>query len=299
MIVLELIAISDLYGDERVLRELLPVLNKTEKDNRIAIVAGDIALNAVSPGYYNEVKKILLSLAEYMAHVFYVPGDSDAHDLNFSADNVTNLDKRHYLLKSGNLKIGLIGLGGAPKHSVRVGEPLTYLWDENIQVVADGLKSELKIQLEKVMLERPDYLVLVTHAPPYGVADRSMLISLNEILALEEILQDAGLRMVREEQEKPRIARNPRHLGSKVIGEFAKYYKPDLHIFGHVHKQGGKADSEGWTKSFNVSHLSPIPYKLTGRKFLYMRLERKGIDWHFESVVVKNLPFHDFIEAYL
>ena len=43
MRVLELIAISDLYGDKHVLQELLSALKKSEKDNRIVVVCQNFA----------------------------------------------------------------------------------------------------------------------------------------------------------------------------------------------------------------------------------------------------------------
>ena len=50
----------------------------------------------------------------------------------------------------------------------------------------------------------------------------------------------------------------------------------------------------------NVSHLSPIPYKLTGRKFLIIKINGKGgFRYFFDSLVVKELYFKDFLEKYL
>jgi len=59
---------------------------------------------------------------------------------------------------------GFIGLGGAPSHSVKDNEPVEYLWDENVPVIWENLLSDLKISLEKIMLEHPNYVILVSHS---------------------------------------------------------------------------------------------------------------------------------------
>lgn len=53
------------------------------------------------------------------------------------------------------------------------------------------------------------------------------------------------------------------------------------------------------TAFFDVSHLSSPPYKLTGRKFLTLRLTKDETEYTFDSFVNKNLSFKDFIEVYL
>ncbi|MBS7252332.1 MAG: hypothetical protein KIH08_17350 [Candidatus Freyarchaeota archaeon] len=89
---------------------------------------------------------------------------------------------------------------------------------------------------------------------------------------------------------------SPRHLGSRIIRDFVRYYKPDIHIFGHVHKEGGKAESNEATKFFNVSHLSPLPYRLTGRKFLRLKITKDNITASFDYVIVeRKISFHEFI----
>ena len=97
-----------------------------------------------------------------------------------------------------------------------------------------------------------------------------------------------------EKDETKKLARNPRHLGSRTLREFVRYYKPDVHIFAHVHKQGGKVLTKNGTMFCNVSHLSSLPYRLTGRKFLFLRLTKEEVTFFFDSVVIKNLSFQDF-----
>ncbi|MBS7252333.1 MAG: hypothetical protein KIH08_17355 [Candidatus Freyarchaeota archaeon] len=97
-------------------------------------------------------------------------------------------------MEDGEVKVGLLGLGGAPTHSVRSDvrsdESLPYLWDESVPVVAEGLSTELKINIEKAVQGHRDYIVLVTHSPPHGIADRSKPITLREMLVLEDVLEE-------------------------------------------------------------------------------------------------------------
>jgi Icc-related predicted phosphoesterase len=146
--------------------------------------------------------------------------------------------------------------------------------------------------------------VLVTHSPPYGIADRSKPITLKETIVLEDLLEELKGEAKPEPkaptEPKKKAPTSPRHLGSRILRDFVKYYKPDIHVFGHVHKEGGKTEQEEGTRFFNVSHLSPLPYRLTGRKFLRMKITRKAITTSFNHVIMeKDLPFNEFIEKYL
>ncbi|MBO3799399.1 MAG: metallophosphoesterase [Candidatus Brockarchaeota archaeon] len=212
-----------------------------------------------------------------------------------------NLDRKHFIVQNRETSIGLIGLGGAPSGSIRPGESLPNLWEESIPIVAEQLLTELKINVEKVMQGRPDYIILVTHTPPYGIADRSKPITLREMIVLEDILEE----LKGEPKPEPggkvkKPTTSIRHLGSKIISNFVKYYKPDIHIFGHVHKEGGKTEAQEATKFFNVSHLSPLPYRLTGRKYLCLKITKQSITPTFNHVIPeREIPFDEFIEKYL
>jgi Icc-related predicted phosphoesterase len=289
---MDLIALSDIYGDIRTLKDFVRTLNSKEKEKRIFIVAGDISFTR-NQQEYNEIFSLLSCNSKY---VLYVPGDADIKDLNINLPNVINLDRNNFSLEISDIRLGFLGLGGAPKHSIREDEILPNTYDESIPIVKDGILTRLKINIEKIMLNNPHYVILVTHSPPYGIADRSTPITLKESIILEEILLDTEYK---EEKRKKSLV-SPRRLGSKAIKEFVEYYKPDIHIFGHVHKQGGKLIKEGDTYFFNVSHFSLMPYKLTGRKFFTIKIikERK-FEAIFDSFVIKELHFRDFIEMYL
>lgn len=295
---LELIAISDIYGDILRVGGLISIIGEAEKEDRIIVVAGDISRGDPSD---KSVKDSMEMLSEACKYLFYVPGDSDPNDFEINLPNAINLDNKHYLIQNKEINIGLIGLGGAPSSSIRPGESLPNLWDESIPIVAEQLSTELKINIEKAMQGHPDYIILVTHTPPYGVADRSKPITLREMIVLEDILEELKGEPKPEPTEKTKKpATSIRHLGSRIIGNFVKYYKPDIHIFGHVHKEGGKTETQEATKFFNVSHLSPLPYRLTGRKYLCLKMTKPGITPTFNHVIPeREIPFDEFIEKYL
>ena len=295
---MELIAISDIYGDILRVKALTSILGQTGSENRIIVIAGDLSRGDASEKLVKDSMEILSEACRYL---FYVPGDSDPKEFEIGLPNAINLDKKNYLLRSSDISIGLIGLGGAPSSSVRTGEFLPNLWDESIPIVTEQLSTELKINIEKVIQGCPDYIILVSHTPPYGIADRSKPITLREMIVLEDILEELKGEQKPEPMEKTKKpASSIRHLGSRIISNFVKYYKPDIHIFGHVHKEGGKTETQEATKFFNVSHLSPLPYRLTGRKFLKINITKEKIEASFNHVITeKDISFDEFIEKYL
>jgi Icc-related predicted phosphoesterase len=293
---LDLIAISDIYADLHVLLSLVSKLGENGREKRVAVIAGDIGVKSAK-NYTESVRQVFTLLLKVNKYVVYVPGDSDEKQLEVDMPGVLNIDGKNYALRFEDINIGFLGLGGAPKHSVRGDEILPYLWDENIPIMSTELETKLRINVQKVAHERPDYIILVTHSPPYGVADRSKPITLQEIAVLEELLDELKGEV---KTETKKATSTLRHLGSRVIRDFVRYYKPDIHIFGHVHKEGGKTQTGEETKFFNVSHLSPLPYKLTGRKFLKLKITKENIVPTFDHVVTEsNILFSEFIEKYL
>jgi Icc-related predicted phosphoesterase len=301
---LNLIAISDLYSDIGIVQQLTSIINNyLVKDDTIIVIAGDIGIRPASKHYQRDIKNIIYLLSKICKHIYYLPGDSDNKQLETTLSNAKNLDRQNYVIDDGKIKVGLLGLGGAPTHSLRSTELSPYLWDESLPIVAESLLTELKINIEKVAQANPDYIILVTHSPPYGIADRSKPVTLREMLILEDILeelQEGETKPETKEKPKKKKPTSPRHLGSRIIRDFVKYYKPDIHIFGHVHKEGGKTETHEATRFFNISHLSPLPYRLTGRKFLQMKITEENITTSFDHVITeRNVPFDEFIERYL
>ena len=298
---MNLIAISDIYSDIGIVQDLISIISKSRDNEAVIIIAGDIGIKITSKHYGRDVNNLIFSLSKICKHIFYLPGDSDNKQLKITVPNAKNLDRQNYVIDDGEVKVGLLGLGGAPTHSLRSTELSPYLWDENLPIIAESLLTELKINIEKVAQEQPNYIILVTHSPPYGIADRSKPVTMREMLVLEDILEELkGKTKPETKEHTKKMPTSPRHLGSRIIRSFVKYYKPDIHIFGHVHKEGGKTETHEATKFFNVSHLSSLPYRLTGRNFLQIRITKENITASFDHVILeRNISFDEFIEKYL
>jgi len=299
---MELIAISDIYGDSKIVGELASRLDNKLCEDRIIIIAGDVANKLSSATYEKDANEVFSILRDHSAYVLFIPGDTDDKDLHGGFDNVISLDRSSFSVEIGGVRLGFIGFGGAPRQSLRKNERTSYVWDEGI--IEQGIIVDLKIALEKASLPpAPDYIILVTHSPPYGIADYSTTITMREMLVVEEVSEELLPLISAPKEEKTseakRMSRSPRRLGSHVIKKFADFYKPDIHLFGHVHKQGGKLQTNEATQFLNISHLSPVPYKLTGRKYLRLEITRDRISQSFDSVVSKDLSFADFVETYL
>lgn len=63
-----------------------------------------------------------------------------------------------------------------------------------------------------------DVDVLITHGPPYGILDEN--------------------------------------IGCRILRELVEIAKPKVHLFGHIHSQGGKSIKVGSTVFYNISEVS-------------------------------------------
>lgn len=297
---LEILAISGIYIDEeKVLEELVDHLNGR---NRVSIVAGDLGV-LVAPKrekYRERVRTLLKKLLSISKKVLFIPGEMDSSELGINHPDIVNIDGNSCMI-SLDIKVGFFGLGGAPARSLvaeGVGEGASpYIWDEAINLQRDRKLGILVEAYEELSQHNPEFKILVTHSPPYKITDKSIPLSLRRRVP-DELIED------RESggEERGTYSTNPKHLGSKVIKRFVHEREVDIHLFGHVYKNGGKHRKKESTHFFNLSHLSPEPYKLTGRKYLTLNLsknEEKEINFSFDSVVDKKLPFYDFVEKYL
>jgi len=278
---MKILALSDIYGNTDLISELHKKYSNIYFD--IVIVAGGIS-NIKKDNSYN----ILKSLAGIGERILFVPGGNDQKQMNFSENNIINLDKSYVVIEKDELKVGFIGLGGVPERSIKREKDYPYRWNETI--CRNDFMRNLKTNYQKLRLEKVDYVILVSHSPPYHIADYSRKITLNEFeTTMEAANQDL--------EDKKRTA-NSLFLGSKILRDFTKDNKIHLHIFGHVHKQGGKRVVEGNTIFLNVSHLSQLPYKLTGRKVCIIELSKK-IKIEFQSIVNDKLEFEEFLHSYI
>ena len=295
---MNLIIISDIHEDKELIGELKDKIKseKLGKDNLI-LIAGGLGYYSIQreKNYIEKVKECLKDLLEISSNIIYVTGDTDKKELDLQMSSVTNVHDNHLVLNTSSGKIGIFGYGGAPKFSVRKDQLKYYpnLWDEKIMM--DDIKKSLKISYEKVRLSNPDYVILLTHSPPYNFADYSKEISFDNTISLEDYSVE---QKDSENKEKKKKSSNPKHLGSKTILQFIKEFKIDLFFCNHIFKEGGKILNLNNTLMFNVSHLTPVPHRIFGRKFLIIKdLEKKEFEFH--SVTNKNLNFEEYIEKYL
>lgn len=265
-----------------------------EGQDRYSLVLGDLDIHRGwledTERYSQKVEEILDKIARFSTKVFYVPGDTDIESIDIDSKRVVNLDK-DYTIIEGSKRVGLIGLGGAPKRSVRTPGHFNYLWNEGDSFVQEELYKKLKINLEKLRRENPDTIILLSHSPPHGVADKSIPFSLREVLDLENLPDTSN-------SDNGTARANPKHLGSRLLKKFLRENPIDLHIFGHVHKRGGISNVVKGVKAFNVSHLAPSPRKLYGRKLLRIKLS-EDVKYNFQSIVNPSLSFEEYLETYL
>ena len=182
-----------------------------------------------------------------------------------------------------------MGIGGVPDRSIKRKSEYQNIWNEALW--RNKLLRKMNVDYNKIKIEKPDFFFFISHIPPYGIADYSRKITLNELESTRDI----------EEQdiEEKRKSTNPLHLGSKIIKEFVLKNKIHIHIFGHVHKEGGKLIKSKDTTFINVAHISTLPYKLTGRKFCIVHVDKENVQVEFKNVVNPELYLENFLEVYL
>ncbi len=278
---MKILAISDIYGNMDLINDLR---RKYSSENFDAIIVA----GGICDEKKNNVHKIFSLLASLGEKILFVPGGSDQKEININQENIINIDGNFEIIEKNGLKIGFFGLGGVPERSIKKKRQYPYKWNESI--CFNDFIRKLKTTYQKLKLEKVVYTILVTHSPPYHIADYSRKITLNEFETTEE-LED-------QDVEDKKKSTNPLFLGSKILREFTKNNKVDVHIFGHVHKEGGKKVIKDNTIFLNIAHLSPLPYKLTGRKICLVNID-KEINVEFQSVVNNKLEFEEFLRSYI
>lgn len=275
---IRMLALSDIHGEAEIINELI---EKFDKKFDACIIAGGI--NRPKEDKSKEIFEKLLKISE---KILFVNGGTDKINIE-NVKRINNLENNPTILNKNGLKIGFFGIGGVPDRSIKRKSEYQNVWNEALW--HNKLLRKMNVDYNKIKIEKPDFFFFVSHTPPYGIADYSKKITLNEL----ELTQDI------EEQdiEEKRKSTNPLHLGSKIIREFILKNKIHAHIFGHVHKEGEKLMVKDST-FINVSHISTLPYKLTGRKFCIVHVD-KGIGVEFKNVVNPKLDLENFLEVYL
>jgi len=278
---MRILALSDIYGNFDLIDDLRRKFSDEKYD--AIIVAGGI-----SDVKNNNIRKVLTLLANLGEKILFVPGGNDQKEAGINQENIINIDGNFDIIEKNGIKVGFFGLGGVPDRSIKKKRQYPYRWNEGI--CFNDFIRKLKTNYQKLKLEKVDYIILVTHSPPYHIADYSRKITLNEFETTEEAEEQ-------DVEDKKRLT-NPLFLGSRILYEFTKNNKVDVHIFGHVHKEGGKKVIKNDTIFLNIAHLSLLPYKLTGRKVCFVNVD-KEINVEFQSVVNDRLEFEEFLHSYI
>ena len=277
---IRIIALSDIYGEIEIINELI---ERFDKKFDVCIIAGGI-----NKPNENKSKEIFEKLTEISEKILFVNGGTDKIEIEDS-QKISNLENNPIVLNKNELKIGFLGIGGVPDRSIKRKSEYQNIWNEALW--HNKLLRKMNVDYNKIKIEKPDFFFFISHTPPYGIADYSRKITLNELESTQDI----------EEQdiEEKRKSTNPLHLGSKIIREFILRNKIHIHIFGHVHKEGGKLIRSKDTTFINVAHLSTLPYKLTGRKFCIVHVDKENVQVEFKNVVNPELDLENFLEVYL
>ena len=237
---MNLIIISDINENQEIVQELKEQikLEKLGRDNIILITGGlGFYSSEREKNYLDNIKKCLKELLEISSNIVYVTGDTDKKDLDLQMSSVTNVHDNHIVLNTSSGKIGIFGYGGAPNFSIRKNN-LKYfpnLWDEKL--IGDEIKKSLKISYEKVRFSNPDFVIFLTHSPPYNFADFSRELSFDNSISLGDFSEEKSSS---ELKDKKRKSTNPKHLGSKTISWFIKEHLIDFFFCDHINKEGGK-----------------------------------------------------------
>jgi len=277
---IRIIALSDIYGEIEIIKELI---ERFDKKFDVCIIAGGI-----NKPKEDKSKEIFEKLTKISEKILFVNGGTDKIEIKDTQD-ISNLENNPIILNKNGLKIGFLGIGGVPDRSIKRKSEYQNIWNEALWY--SKLLRQMNVDYNKIKIEKPDFFFFISHTPPYGIADYSRKITLNELESTWDI----------EEQdiEEKRKYTNPLHLGSKIIREFVLKNKIHIHIFGHVHKEGGKLIRSKDTTFINVAHISTLPYKLTGRKFCIVHIDKENVQVEFKNVVNPELDLENFLEVYL
>lgn len=295
---MNLIIISDIYENLDLIDELVNEieLKKIGKDN-IVLIAGDLGSFSTKreQTYTENLKKFIRKLLDVSSHVLFVPGECDKKTLDLQMSSVINLHNNYFTLNTDKGKLGFLGYGGAPIHSIKQKQRRFFsnLWDEKL--INDDITKTLKLNYEKLRLNNPDKIILITHTPPYNLMDHSKEISFDESLMDTD---DTELKSTENSNTKKTKTNTPKHLGSKAVLNFIKNHKIDFVFCGHIHKEGGKIEKINNSVLFNVSHFDILPYKLTGRKYLILK-DIDNMKYEFHSLTTPYLNFEEYIASYL
>jgi Icc-related predicted phosphoesterase len=141
---MKLLAFTDFHGDQDAFRKARQTITDEKPD--LVLVAGDIVNHDGE-----SARRLLTSLADTGAPIYFVPGNMDSIDLvNWAGEgSVRGLHGRCEYLGG----IGLLGLGGSPRGAFAT--PIEYTEQVAAEILDGALKSF-----------HGGSLILVSHCPP-------------------------------------------------------------------------------------------------------------------------------------
>ncbi len=190
---MRILGVADIHNSQLKVKAINRIISEYSPD--IVIVAGDITTFGPS-----EAVKTILDSIEAKT-LLAIPGNADP------IDSIKYIEESHAInIHLNPIKIAgfeFVGFGGSPE--TPFGTPFELSEDE------------IKKMLSEILIT--ENTILVTHAPPYGILDKTA----------------AGF-----------------HAGSKAIREIIDSSPPYIHIFGHIHEALG-FERIGKTTFVNVS----------------------------------------------
>jgi len=190
---MKLLGFSDVHTDELALKELKSKATGCD----LIVCAGDISRGGRS------LKNNCSEINSWGKEVLIVPGNNERLELiDLMTKLFSNIKNIHgQVIKRGSYNFAGIG-GGLPS-----------VFKTPLELSEEEIKSVLK------KFKGVNNLILVSHAPPYGVLDSPI---------------------------------KGEDIGSRELLKFVKEEKPLMILCGHCHEQGGKEELVGKTRVINL-----------------------------------------------
>lgn len=183
---MRILAVADIHGVMRVYEWLVELVEEYQID--LLLIAGDLFVADWEDGQREQARQIIPVLKRVAAPCFYIMGNDDNVALDYDDEQIKPLHGRRLSCGTYNL----VGYQYTPPFMGKVFVKSEEEIDEDLQ----SLES---------LLEKPT--ILVTHAPAYGVLDRSF---------------------------------DGEHVGSHALGALLQRRPVLAHIHGHIHGDFGR-----------------------------------------------------------
>jgi Icc-related predicted phosphoesterase len=189
-----ILAIADIHGVMSVYEWLVVLVEEYQVD--LLLIAGDLFAADWEDGQREQARQIIPVLKRVAAPCFYIMGNDDNVALDFEDEQIKPLHGRRHSYETYNL----VGYQYTPPFVGKVFVKSEEEIDEDLQSL-------------EPLIEKPT--ILVTHAPAFGVLDRSF---------------------------------GGEHVGSRALGALFHRRPVLVHIHGHIHGDFGRDENH-----FNVA----------------------------------------------